>query len=267
MTVFRVALAQILAGPDPQANLDLVAEQVDRAAEAGAELVVFPEATMRCFGLPLTPIAEPVDGPWARRLRGIADGAGLVVVAGMFTPGEGGRVRNTLRAVGPGVDAHYDKIHLFDAFGFRESDTVAAGTDPVDDHGRRRRDRSDDLLRRAVSRPLHDAGRAGGADHLRRGLLGCRPGQGRSVAVADPGAGPGQHHLRGRGRPGGSRRPTGAEQRGSAPTGIGYSAAISPRGEVLDELGPAPGLLVTELDLDQVESARAAIPVLVNRKF
>ena len=65
MTMFRVALAQILAGPDPQANLDLVAEQVDRAAEAGAALVVFPEATMRCFGLPLTPIAEPVDGPWA----------------------------------------------------------------------------------------------------------------------------------------------------------------------------------------------------------
>ena len=58
MTMFRVALAQILAGPDPQANLDLVAEQVDRAAEADAALVVFPEATMRCFGLPLTPIAR-----------------------------------------------------------------------------------------------------------------------------------------------------------------------------------------------------------------
>ncbi len=35
------------------------------------------------------------------------------------------------RAVGPGVDAHYDKIHLFDAFGFRESDTVEAGREPV----------------------------------------------------------------------------------------------------------------------------------------
>ena len=59
----------------------------------------------------------------------------------------------------------------------------------------------------------------------------------------------------------------GTEQRGSAPTGTGFSAAISPRGEVLDELGPERGLLVTDLDLDQVEAARASIPVLVNRRF
>src|SRR4029453_16102909 len=33
--------------------------------------------------------------------------------------------------VGPGVDAHYHKFPLFDAFGFRESETVAPGTEPV----------------------------------------------------------------------------------------------------------------------------------------
>ena len=62
----------------------------------------------------------------------------------MFTPGvssdgsSNGKVRNTLIATGPGVEASYDKIHLFDAFGFAESDTVDAGTDPVtfDDEGR-----------------------------------------------------------------------------------------------------------------------------------
>ena len=32
---------------------------------------------------------------------------------------------------GPGVEASYDKVHLFDAFGFLESDTVDAGTGPV----------------------------------------------------------------------------------------------------------------------------------------
>ena len=35
---------------------------------------------------------------------------------------------NTLIATGRGVDAHYDKIHLYDAFGFTESNTVAPGT-------------------------------------------------------------------------------------------------------------------------------------------
>ena len=266
MTMFRVALAQILAGPDPQANLDLVAEQVDRAAEAGAALVVFPEATMRCFGLPLIPIAEPVDGPWATRLRGIADDAGLVVVAGMFTPGAGGRVRNTLRAVGPGVDAHYDKIHLFDAFGFRESDTVEPGTEPV-------------MIK---------------VGDVAIGLTTCydvrfpglyttlaEPGAQIICVAASWGAGPGkveQWRLLTRARAldsttfvvaAGQADPAvdGTEQRGSAPTGTGFSAAISPRGEVLDELGPERGLLVTDLDLDQVETARAAIPVLANRRF
>ena len=42
------------------------------------------------------------------------------------------RVTNTLIATGPGVDAHYHKIHLdLDAFGFTESRTVAPGSDPV----------------------------------------------------------------------------------------------------------------------------------------
>ncbi len=73
---------------------------------------------MRCFGLPLGEIAEPSDGPWATRLADIAGTHGLVIAAGMFTPADDGRVRNTLRVIGRGVDASYDKIHLFDAFGF-----------------------------------------------------------------------------------------------------------------------------------------------------
>ena len=115
----------------PQENLELVATherpRLPRMTPAGD----LSEATMRRFGLPLAEIAEPVDGPWAKQLRKIAEHHQLVVVAGMFTPSGDGRVKNTLRAVGPGVDAHYHKIHLFDAFGFRESDTVAPGAEPV----------------------------------------------------------------------------------------------------------------------------------------
>lgn len=53
----------------------------------------------------------------------------------MFTPAGDGRVNNTLIAAGldhpAQPDAHYDKIHLYDAFGFTESRTVAPGHDPV----------------------------------------------------------------------------------------------------------------------------------------
>ena len=54
---------------------------------------------------------------------------------------------------------------------------------------------------------------------------------------------------------------------GGAPTGVGYSTVISPRGDVLRSLGAEPGLLVADLDLDVVEQTRAAIPVLANRRF
>src|SRR5205809_597555 len=126
----RIALAQIQSGTEPSANLALVEDFTRRAADAGVKLVLFPEATMCRFGVPLAPIAEPLDGAWASGVRAIAQRAGIVVVAGMFRPASedpAGRVTNTLIATGPGVDAHYDKIYLYDAFGFAESKTVAPG--------------------------------------------------------------------------------------------------------------------------------------------
>ena len=83
----RVALAQIITGRDLATNLVLVEEYAHRAKDGGAELVVFPEATMRAFGNSLIDIAEPLDGPWANRVRAISAELGIVIVAGMFTPG------------------------------------------------------------------------------------------------------------------------------------------------------------------------------------
>ncbi|PRC56100.1 hydrolase, partial [Mycobacterium sp. ITM-2017-0098] len=85
------------------ANLGLVEEYTQQAAEQGASLVLFPEATMCRFGVPLDTIAEPFAGPWATSVRGIAARAGIVVVAGMFVPSSeepAGRVTNTLIATG-----------------------------------------------------------------------------------------------------------------------------------------------------------------------
>ena len=266
MSTLRVALAQIVAGPSPLENLDLVADYAHRAAEQGAQLVLFPEATMRCFGLPLRDIAESVDGPWAKRLREVADRHSLVIIAGMFTPADDGRVRNTLRAVGPGLDAFYDKIHLFDAFGFAESTTVAPGSEPV-------------IIKVAgVSVGLttcYDVRFPG--LYTRLAELGAQV----ICVAASWGAGPGkveQWRLLTRARAldstsyliaAGQADPdsVGASSRPGAPTGVGYSVAISPYGEVLDELGAEPGLLVVDLDLDLLSEARATLPVLANRRL
>ena len=266
MTTLRVALAQILGGSTPQENLELVATRTAEAAANDAQLVVFPEATMRRFGLPLAEIAEPVNGPWAQQLRKIAEHHQLVVVAGMFTPSGDGRVKNTLRAVGPGVDAHYHKIHLFDAFGFRESETVAPGAEPV-------------MITVAEAK----VGLSTCYDVRFPGLYTRLAELGAQVicVAASWGAGVGkveQWQLLTRARAldstsylvaAGQADPAavGVVLEGTAPTGIGYSAVLSPRGEVLQSLGPEPGLLVADLDLDLVEQTRAAIPVLANRRI
>jgi predicted amidohydrolase len=266
MSSLRVAAAQITTGADPQANLELVETQIAAAAGAGAQLVVFPEATMRCFGLPLAEIAEPLDGPWANGLRDLASRHELVVIAGMFTPAADGRVHNTLLVVGPGVDVAYDKIHLFDAFGFQESKTVAPGAEPV-----------------LVEVGPATVGLSTCYDVRFPGLYTRLAAQGAQVSCigASWGAGPGkieQWRLLVRARALDSTTfvvaaaqadpsVAGKPLHPSAPTGIGYSAAVAPDGAVLAEHGAEPGLLVVDLDLDVVAATRAALPVLANRRF
>jgi len=262
----RIALAQILSGSDPAANLQLVREYTGRAADAGAQLVVFPEATMCRFGVPLAPIAEPIDGPWANGVRRIATDSGITVIAGMFTPAGDGRVTNTLIAAGPGTpnrpDTHYDKIHLYDAFGFTESRTVAPGHEPV-----------------VVT-----------VDGVRVGLSICydirfpalytelaRRGAQLIVVCASWGSGPGkleQWTLLARARAldstsyvaaAGQADPGDSLTGSGAPTGVGGSLVASPLGEVVASAGDRPQLMVADIDVDRVAQARDSIAVLRNR--
>jgi predicted amidohydrolase len=261
----RIALAQLISTADPAANLDQVADLTASAAARGAELVVFPEATMRCFGRSLVEVAEPVDGPWADRLRRIAVQHGVVVAAGMFTPSGDGRVRNTLLVVGPEVDAHYDKIHLFDAFGFIESDTVAPGREPL-----------------VVTVNGIGVGFTTCYDVRFPGLYTALAEQGAQLicVCASWGAGPGkveQRELLTRARAldstsfvaacGQADPATTGAPVGSAPTGVGHSAVIGPTGAVLDVLGVEVGLLVVDIDPAEVAGVRATLPVLLNRRF
>ncbi|GAA2781907.1 carbon-nitrogen hydrolase family protein [Saccharopolyspora taberi] len=262
----RIALCQIVSTPDPKANLELVADGVRRAAEAGAELAVFPEATMACFGVKLGPLAEPLDGPWAGEVRRLADEAGIAVVAGMFTPADDGRVGNTLLVTGRGLDEHYDKIHLFDAFGFEESRNVAPGDRPL-----------------TVRLGGTTVGFATCYDVRFPGLYTALADQGASVIVtsASWGAGEGkreQWELLVRARALDSTswvvacgqadpRSVGREPSGKAPTGVGFSTVATPLGAVHAQLGAEPDVLVVDLDPDAVREARRAVPVLLNRRF
>ena len=129
----RAAVLQLRAGTDKTDNLTRLGALVRRAADAGADLAVAPEAAMHDFGppdLPLAPVAEPLDGPFVTGLADVAAEAGVTVLAGMFetVPGEAARAFNTVVAVGPaGLLGAYRKAHLFDALGWVESDRLVAG--------------------------------------------------------------------------------------------------------------------------------------------
>lgn len=123
-----VTLVQVASGLDPAGNRDRLAELVPPAPRPG--LVVFPEAFARDFGTPGSAVgsfAEPLDGPFVTELERVAARAGQSVLAGMFeTSPDPGRPFNTLVLRGQ-VQAAYRKIHLYDSFGYRESDRLTAG--------------------------------------------------------------------------------------------------------------------------------------------
>ena len=127
----HVALIQTAASLDPAVNRARLAE----LCPDGADLVVFPEAFARDFGQPGTsvaPFAEPLDGPFALEVSRVAAEHGTTVVAGMFEASdEPERPFNTLVVRGA-VETSYRKIHLYDSFGYRESDHLVAGSiEPV----------------------------------------------------------------------------------------------------------------------------------------
>jgi predicted amidohydrolase len=262
----RIAAAQLVSGTEPAGNLELVGAAVRRAARDGARLVVLPEATMCAFGVPLGPVAEPLDGPWASGVREIARDNGITVVVGMFTPGDDGRVRNTLLATGGGVDAAYDKIHLYDAHGFTESRTVAPGEEPV-----------------TIDVDGIVIGLSVCYDVRFPGLYQALADRGARIMLlaASWGAGPGkraQWDLLTRARAldstsfllaaaQGDPATVGRPVNGRAPTGIGGSVAVSPVGAVVRQLDREPGLLVVDVDLEEVDRVREQLPVLANRRL
>ena len=129
----RVALCQIPVSSQPEVNSGRVRAALTEAAEQGADLAVFPEATQVRFGSDLRAAAEPLDGPFCSGLAAAAKQAGVALVAGVFEPAPDGRVYNTAVAYdGTGeLVTSYRKLHLFDAYGQRESDQVAPGSAPV----------------------------------------------------------------------------------------------------------------------------------------
>jgi predicted amidohydrolase len=127
------AVDQLAPGDDTAQNLADSRTLAARAADRGAKLVVFPEYSS-FFVAELGPrsvaAAEPIDGPFATALAALAAELGIHLVAGMLeTTDDPKRFSNTLVAFDSfgALVAKYRKIHLYDAFGQKESDWVVPG--------------------------------------------------------------------------------------------------------------------------------------------
>jgi deaminated glutathione amidase len=254
VATLRVALVQHASGLAPDDNRGLLAA----LAPADADLVVFPEAFARDFGeagSDVSAYAEPLAGPFATEVARVAGERGTTLVAGMFEVGDDPqRPFNTLVVRG-GAEASYRKIHLYDSFGFRESDRLTAGPlEPVlvDVAGFRLGLMTCyDLRFPELARRLVDAGAeaivvpaawvAGPrkVEHWRT-LLRARAIENTVFVVAA-------------GQPG--------------PRYTGHSMVVDPLGDVLAEAGEGPEVLSAELDRESLVTARKTNPSLANRRM
>lgn len=254
MVSLRVALVQHASGLEPEANRSLLAD----LTPDGADLVVFPEAFARDFGeagSDVSAYAEPLEGPFAGAVAEAAAAHGTTVVAGMFEPGaDAERPFNTLVVRGA-AEAAYRKIHLYDSFGYRESDRLTAGPpDPVvvelagftlglmtcydlrfPELARALVDRGADVLVVPAAWVAGDRK----VDHWRT-LVRARAIENTVYVVAA-------------GQPG--------------PRYSGHSLVVDPLGDVLVEAGDGPEVLTAVLEDTVIGEARRTNPSLANRRL
>ncbi|MGH9045668.1 MAG: carbon-nitrogen hydrolase family protein [Acidimicrobiales bacterium] len=263
----RVAACQISTGLDKAANLVVVAQALRLAGEAGATLVLLPEASMCGFGsldTDLSAFAEDLEGPFVSALTQMAGRSRAVIVAGMFEKADRTSVFNTVVAVAEGgLLAAYRKVHLYDSAGWCESERFIQGEPggsnaPVIEVGELAVGLLDcyDLRFPEAFRPLVDKGATvlavpaawipGPAKQEQwRALLVARAIENTAYVV-------------------------GAAQ--CAPHFCGGSCIIDPTGRVVSALGALegdvrPALAIGDIDPKAVDSARERLPVLAHRRF
>lgn len=256
-----IATVQFAPAASREANLADISTYARTAAARGARVIVFPEYSsyfVDPFDATLADNAEDLSGPFVTAVTELASELDVVVVAGLVEKADDGRrVRNAAVAVGAdGVRAVYRKLHLYDAFGQRESDWVEPGeiapaqTFEVDGV-RFGLMTCYDLRFPEVARTLADAGvdvalvpaewvRGPLKEHHWRTLLEARAIENTFfVAAADH----------------------------PPPLGVGHSMIVDPQGVAIAQVGTATDVAVAHIDPDAIARVRRVNPALALRRF
>lgn len=128
-----VGCVQMHSGLDPVENLPRMLAHIADAGRRGVRLLVFPEASTSRSDDPAVPArSESLDEGSVPALAAASAEHDVTVVVGVMETGPQGRPFNTLVALQAGrVVAVYRKLHLYDAAGTRESDSVTPGDGPL----------------------------------------------------------------------------------------------------------------------------------------
>ena len=256
-----VAVVQLQADADAEANARAATTAI-RTADP-AELVLLPEYTSGWAATLSPELAQSPSGAFATSIRDAAAQTGRTVVLGTMEPDDDAapRCANVARVVGPdGRDVgHYRKVHLFDAYGITESDTLVPGPAGAEhalvfDAGPMRVGVATcyDLRFPETFRVLADAG----ADVFAVGAAWAA-GEGKAellLTLARARAIENTAYVLISSQPGPGRS--------------GHSAIIGPTGEVLAQAGAQEEVtLHAELDPDVLRKVRAQVPSLRHRRY
>ena len=275
MSPLRVALIQTRTPADQAAALEQAAPLIRQAAQAGAQLILMPEGSnllQRDRPKMLAVMRTLEDDPYVQGVRALAKELGVWILVGSAlvahssgTDGGADKAANRsvlIDASGEVVQT-YDKVHMFDVDlpsgeRYRESSLYEPG-------GEARLARTPwgavglticyDIRFPQLFRALAKAGakiitvpaaftRPTGEAHWEV-LLRARAIENGAFVLAPAQGG---HHEDGRGT-------------------WGHSIAIDPWGRILAQAqGDEPGVVIADLNLDEVERTRAAIPSLANER-
>jgi predicted amidohydrolase len=260
----RVAAIQLRSGIEPAANRAHAMPLLREAAVAGARFIATPENTLRLDRdrARMLGAVGPEEGDaelkaWGRAAQEL--GVWLLLGSGAIATGDG-KVFNRSFMFNPDgkIVARYDKINLFDVTlgggeDYRESDTVEGGEQAVVVDGPMNAKIGLTICYDLRFAPLYSALARAGAEIIAvpaaftvptgrahwETLLRARAIETAAFVIAPAQGG---RHEDGRAT-------------------WGHSMIIDPWGKVLAQLDhDEPGLIIADLDLDEVAASRAKIP-------
>ena len=277
----RIALAQHAMGPDLQENRNAGIEGIQRAADAGARLVILPELHASEYfckyqDTALFDLAEPLDGPTRRQLCETARDCGVVVVASIFEQRAPGLAHNTALVIEADGELAgiYRKMHIPDDPGYNEKFYFTPG-----DQGFQPIDTLVGRLGVLVcwDQWYPEAARlmalAGAELLIYPTAIGFYPGddEDEQHRQLDAWRTIQRGHAIANGLPVLACNRVGYEpDRSGAGRDAefwGHSLVIGPQGEIIDEAGTEAEVLVTDIDLARGEDVRRIWPFLRDRRI